>query len=40
MKLRINCGSCDARKIDENNYTEYEKIIINTEEMIVDDNII
>ena len=37
MKLRINCGSCDARKIDENNYTEYEKIIINTEEMIVDD---
>ena len=37
MKLRINCTTCDARKIDENNYSSYEKISINTEDMIVDD---
>lgn len=37
MRLKINCDVCDARKINENNYTMYEEITINTDEMLVDD---
>lgn len=37
MRLKINCDTCDARKVNEDNYKQYEEIIINTEEMIVDE---
>ena len=37
MRLKINCDTCDARKVNEDNYKEYEEIIINTDEMIVDE---
>lgn len=37
MRLKINCDTCDARKINEENYTQYDEIIVNTDEMIVDD---
>ena len=37
MRLKINCDTCDARKITEENYTQYDEIIVNTDEMIVDD---
>ena len=37
MRLKINCDTCDARKINEDNYTQYSEIIVNTDEMIVDD---
>ena len=37
MRLKINCDTCDARKINEDNYKEYEEIIISTDEMIVDE---
>ncbi len=36
MKLRINCHTCDARKINEENYKEFSQIRIYTEELIVD----
>ncbi len=36
MRLKINCDTCDARKVNEENYTQYSEIIINTDEMIVD----
>ncbi len=37
MKLRINCQTCDARRINEANYKEFSSIRIYTEELIVDD---
>ncbi len=37
MKLRINCETCDARKINEENYKEFSQIKIYTEELLVDD---
>jgi hypothetical protein len=37
MILKINCDECDARKINEDNYKDYEEITINTDELIVDD---
>jgi hypothetical protein len=37
MKLRINCETCDARRINEDNYREFEQIKIYTENLIVDD---
>jgi hypothetical protein len=37
MRLRINCETCDARKINEENYKQFSQIRIYTEEMIVDD---
>ena len=37
MRLKINCDECDARKINEDNYKEYEERTINTDELIVDD---
>lgn len=36
MKLKINCDKCDARKIVEENYTQYDEIVINTDELVVD----
>ena len=36
MKLKINCDKCDARKIVEENYTQYDDIVINTDILIVD----
>lgn len=37
MKLRINCHTCDARKINEANYQDYEQIRIYAQELLVDD---
>nr|WP_297766659.1 hypothetical protein [uncultured Butyrivibrio sp.] len=37
MKLRINCQTCDARKINEENYKEFSQIKVYTEELLVDD---
>ncbi len=37
MKLRINCETCDARRINEENYREFEQIKIYTEQLLVDD---
>ena len=37
MKLRINCETCDARRINEDNYKEFSSIRIYTENLIVDD---
>ncbi len=37
MKLRINCQTCDARRINEENYREFSQIRIYTEELLVDD---
>lgn len=37
MKLRINCETCDARRINENNYKEFEQIKIYTGQLLVDD---
>ena len=37
MKLMINCETCDARKIKEEDYKDYENITVNAEEMIVDE---
>jgi hypothetical protein len=37
MKLRINCHTCDARKINESNYLDYEQIRIYAQELLVDD---
>lgn len=37
MRLKINCDVCEARKINEDNYKEYEEIIISTDKMMVDD---
>ncbi|WP_026526451.1 hypothetical protein [Butyrivibrio sp. VCD2006] len=37
MRLKINCDTCDARKINEDNYKGYEEIIVNADEMIVDE---
>mgnify|MGYP000795727242 CR=1 FL=1 len=28
-KLLINCASCDARKLQEENYSAYESITVN-----------
>lgn len=36
MKLKITCDQCDARKIIEENYTQYDEIVISTDELIVD----
>ena len=37
MRLKITCDTCDARKINEDNYREYEEILISTDEMLVDE---
>lgn len=37
MRLKITCDTCDARKMNEDNYTEYEEILISTDEMLVDE---
>ena len=36
MKLRINCETCDARRINEENYREFEQIKIYTEKPSVE----
>ena len=37
MRLKISCDVCDARKINEDNYKEYDEIMITTDEMLVDE---
>lgn len=36
-QMVINCEVCDARKIQEEDYAKYEKIIINTEFLLVNE---
>ncbi|MCH5184888.1 MAG: hypothetical protein J1F64_02055 [Oscillospiraceae bacterium] len=36
-KLIINCAKCDAREIKEEAYVQYERIVINTELLLVND---
>jgi hypothetical protein len=37
MRLKINCDVCDTRKVNEDNYKEYEEIIISADKVIVDE---
>lgn len=36
-RLVINCDICDTRKIEEENYSNYEQIVINADSIIINE---